>query len=183
MLDRLISFSPAKPGFGANDPSDQKEMDVARDRIIEYSNRNLKFVVKNLTKLFSLSFSFHFISFQPGILTKLGWAVILSQVIKLQIHAASPDFYSNILAPRRRNCRKEISRNYSLRVYHVRLELELNQNSRPKREKNQEPSMVPHFLIDGPKVLVPEFSSGGARRRELGEFSSSGTGFEPDQKK
>ena len=99
MLDRLISFSPAKPGFGANDPSDQKEMDVARDRIMEYSNRNLKFVVKNLTKLFSLSFSFHF---------------ILSQVITLQIHAASPDFYSNILAPRRRNCRKEISTNYSL---------------------------------------------------------------------
>ena len=64
----------------------------------------------------------------------------------------------------------------------LRPELELNQNSRPKREKNQKPSMVPHFFIDGPKVLVQEFSSGGARR-ELGEFSSSGTGFEPDQKK
>ena len=64
----------------------------------------------------------------------------------------------------------------------IRPELELNQNSRPKREKNQKPSMVPHFFIDGPKVLVQEFSSGGARR-EFGEFSSSGTGFEPDQKK
>ena len=61
---------------------------------------SLVFVVKDET------FNFDWISLETS--------AILSQVIKLQIHAASPDFYSNILAPRRRNCRKEISRNYSL---------------------------------------------------------------------
>ena len=92
----------------------------------------------------------------------------VTQSKRVRINSADPSPRPNKASTRKKSALRPV--------------LELNQNSRPKREKNQKPSMVPHFFIDGPKVLVQEFSSGGARR-EFGEFSSSGTGFEPDQKK
>ena len=56
----------------------------------------------------------------------------------------------------------------------LRLVLELNQNSRPKREKNQEPSMVPHFWS-----TVQKFWSRSFRPAEPDENSASFRPAEP----